>query len=338
MSPVFGRRSAEPKLAVVGYDLKFARLLTDTLAAEHGFSVRSVETGSLHAFPEDAVREAVAWADTVLVEWCGPYVPRVAAMLNRRQHLVVRLHRFELHRGFCDALAPDAVDVIVTVNDHYRGLLHERTGWPTEQIAVIANAIETADLARPKSLSSATTMGMLGVASRRKRIDLVLDVLDAVRVSDPRITLSLKGHRPETLKWVMDDPDERAYLDVVGPRLAARLADGSVSWEEHGPDVAEWFTGIGYILSTSDDESFHLAPAEGMASGSIPVIRDWPGAETVYDGSWIHESTDAMAASVLAIAADEALRAQRAEAAKSEVRRLDVSVIAAQWAGLLLGL
>ena len=66
-----------------------------------------------------------------------------------------------------------------------------------------------------------------------------------------------------------------------------------------------WLRRIGFVLSTSDDESFHVAPAEGMASGAVPVIRHWPGAETIYDTRWIRETPAEMAASIAALASPD---------------------------------
>ena len=63
------------------------------------------------------------------------------------------------------------------------------------------------------------------------------------------------------------------------------------------------------MLSTSDDESFHVAPAEGMASRAVPVVRHWPGAETIYDMRWIHRDPAEMAAAVLALAEEGDWRA-----------------------------
>ncbi|WP_051456756.1 hypothetical protein [Brochothrix campestris] len=51
--------------------------------------------------------------------------------------------------------------------------------------------------------------------------------------------------------------------------------------------MGEWFKKIGYTLSTSDNESFHLAPMEGMASGAFPCILNWEGAESIYPESSI---------------------------------------------------
>ena len=73
--------------------------------------------------------------------------------------------------------------------------------------------------------------------------------------------------------------------------------------------MAAWLRRVGFVLSTSDDESFHVAPAEGMASRAVPVIRHWPGAETIYDSRWIRETPAEMAAPVAAVDSDAAWRA-----------------------------
>ncbi len=69
--------------------------------------------------------------------------------------------------------------------------------------------------------------------------------------------------------------------------------------------MAAWLRRVGFVLSTSDDESFHVAPAEGMASRAVPVLRHWPGAETIYDTRWIHRTPADMARAIAALDEDE---------------------------------
>ena len=70
----------------------------------------------------------------------------------------------------------------------------------------------------------------------------------------------------------------------------------NVIFDQHGSDMEEWFRKIGYCLSTSDFESFHLAPMEGMASGSLPVVLHWKGAETIYPKEFLFEEEEQAAA------------------------------------------
>ncbi len=60
----------------------------------------------------------------------------------------------------------------------------------------------------------------------------------------------------------------------------------SVIFEPFGPDIDVWFRKIGFILSPSDDESFHLSIAEGMASGAIPIIRLREEVPGLYPGEY----------------------------------------------------
>ena len=45
---------------------------------------------------------------------------------------------------------------------------------------------------------------------------------------------------------------------------------------------SEMFNNIGYVLSLSDIESFHLAPAEGLVDFTLAFLLNWDGVEYVY--------------------------------------------------------
>ena len=55
--------------------------------------------------------------------------------------------------------------------------------------------------------------------------------------------------------------------------------NGHVYFDEWGTDVPQWFEKINYILSVSDYEGSHQAVAEGAASGAVPTILKWDGAD-----------------------------------------------------------
>jgi glycosyltransferase involved in cell wall biosynthesis len=140
---------------------------------------------------------------------------------------------------------------------------------------------------------------MIGIAPSRKRLDLALDVLEELRRDDPRFTLFVKSKLPWEYWWIWQKEEERAHYEKAFRRIRrSRSLSGGVVFDNYGRDVASWLRRIGFVLSTSDDESFHLAPAEGMASGAVPALLPWPGAETIYDPRWIHEDTSAMAAAI----------------------------------------
>lgn len=89
--------------------------------------------------------------------------------------------------------------------------------------------------------------------------------------------------------------------------------------------MATWLRRVGFVLSTSDDESFHLAPAECAASGGIPALLPWPGSDTIYDPHWIHDDPIAMAEAIHATVSQGrfAVESERARAEITSVYGLE---------------
>ena len=99
--------------------------------------------------------------------------------------------------------------------------------------------------------------------------------------------------------------------------------------------VAVWDRRIGFVLSTSDDESFHVAPVEGMASRAVPVVRHWPGAQTVYDARWICETPAEMAAAIAAYSSEDQWREAGELAHAQAAGSFEMNKVFATWYRLL---
>jgi hypothetical protein len=108
-----------------------------------------------------------------------------------------------------------------------------------------------------------------------------------------------------------------------------------VVFDRFGPDIGNFLRRVGFVLSTSDDESFHLSPAEGMASGAIPAIINWPGSETIYSSRWLHESVDEMAESIWQATTSGEWHKLAREAQDEARAAFSLPVVGAQWAGIL---
>lgn len=70
------------------------------------------------------------------------------------------------------------------------------------------------------------------------------------------------------------------------------------------------YNDMGYVLSLSDNEkpeSFHLAPAEGVCSGSIGMLLNWPGVEYIYSKDFIFENIEEMSKFILNVSNNESL-------------------------------
>ncbi|MDJ0498483.1 MAG: hypothetical protein QNJ89_11675 [Acidimicrobiia bacterium] len=324
------------RLGLIGYNLKFAKPIVADLLKNPHVAALIDEWRVFAAAPTAATDQVLAESDIVWCEWCGPNAVYASRHKTADQRLVVRLHRFELETEHWRGIDHEAVDTFVTVGDYYRNLVLERTEWPADKVVVIPNQIDDLQLARPKVPEARFTLGMLGASSSRKRLDLALDLIEQLSTADERFRLRIKTALPAEEKWVWDNPAERSYFADQLPRLERSPLAGVVTLDPYGTDIASWFRKIGFILSLSDDESFHLAPAEGMAATTVPVIRNWPGADSVYSSEWVFSDLGEMVDQILRTASDEGawIRAGRraaGQARSSFARR----AIVEQWDRLL---
>jgi glycosyltransferase involved in cell wall biosynthesis len=300
------------RVGVASHDLKFFTAILRHLRSLPDVDVRIDHWTGVSSHDLVASQAMLDWADVIICEWCGPNAVWYSQRKRPGQRLIVRLHRFELDRPWPAQVNIDLVDRVVCVSRSYAALARQVTGWPSSKIALIPNWVDDVALDRPKLEGAQFHLGFIGMAPLRKRLDRALDVLESLRAADPRYRLFVKTKLTWDYPSIWRRPEERQHVDLIMRRTqTSQLLRGSVVFDDFGPDVGSWLRRIGFILSTSDDESFHLAPAEGMASGAVPAILDWPGAESIYGSRWIHLSTDAMARSIAAIVEQGRWEAER---------------------------
>jgi glycosyltransferase involved in cell wall biosynthesis len=297
------------KVAVAGHDLKFITPLLNYLSQQPGLEVRTDHWISLGEHDEAASQRILDWADVVVCEWCGPNAIWYSHNKRKGTRLIIRLHRFELFARYPYRVMIKNVDQVVCVDKYYAQLTEEKTGWPAKKIVSVPNTVQVSQLDRPKLDGARFSLGLIGIVPSRKRLDLALDVLEELRRDDERYMLNIKSGMPWDHWWIWQKPEERGHYAAALHRIQrSPLLRGAVVFDQAGRDVPAWLRRIGFVLSTSDDESFHVAPVEGMVSGAVPVIRPWPGAETVYDTRWIHQTTADMAAAIAALDTEEKWR------------------------------
>jgi glycosyltransferase involved in cell wall biosynthesis len=327
-----------PRLRVVvaGHDLKFFTPLLSYLRLQPDLEVRLDQWAALGKHDPAASRELAAWADVVICEWCGPNAVWYSRHKRRGSRLLVRLHRFELASPYPGQLKIGAVNQVICVSKHYARLCRERTGWPDTKVVAVPNALDVAQLDRPKLDGARFHLGLVGMVPSRKRLDLALDVLEELRREDDSYLLFIKSGMPWEHWWVWQNPAEREhYADALRRVQRSPLLRGAVVFDDAGPDVAAWLRRVGFVLSTSDDESFHVAPAEGMASRAVPVLRHWPGAATIYDMRWIHRGPAEMATAVMALGDAGDWRAAGDDAHRQAASAFNLTRVSETWRALL---
>jgi glycosyltransferase involved in cell wall biosynthesis len=333
VAPAAGRPAL--RVVIAGHDLKFCTPLIGYFRLQPGIEVRVDQWASLGEHDEAVSRELADWADVVICEWCCPNAVWYSRHKRRDSRLLVHLHRFELYSHYPGQVKIGNVDQVICVSDHYARLTREHTGWPAAKVVTVPNPLDVSQLDRPKLDGAQFHLGMISIVPSRKRFDLALDVLEELRRHDDRYLLYVKSGMPWEHWWVWQNPAEREHYSAALRRVQrSPLLRDAVVFDDAGPDVAAWLRRVGFVLSTSDDESFHVAAAEGMASGAVPVIRHWPGAETIYDRRWISDTPAEMAALIASLAAPDDWRAA-GQAAREQATAFELGAVCRTWHRLL---
>jgi glycosyltransferase involved in cell wall biosynthesis len=325
------------RVVIAGHDLKFFTQLIQLFRLQSDLEVRIDQWAALGEHDESRSRELAEWADVIICEWCGPNAVWYSRHKRRSARLLVHLHRFELYAPYPGQVKIGNVDQVICVSDHYARLTREVTGWPASKIVTVPNPLDILQFDRPKLEGAQFNLGMISVGEMRKRFDLGLDVLEELRRDDDRYLLFVKSGMPWEHWWVWQHQEQRSHFSEAFRRVQrSPLLRDAVVFDDAGPDVPAWLRRIGFVLSTSDDESFHVSPAEGMASRAVPAIRHWPGAETIYDTRWIRESPAEMAASISALSSAQAWEDAR-QAAYQDVQPFELGTVADAWLRLIRG-
>lgn len=289
------------RLLVAGHDLKFATALI--AAAEAAGAAVETDLWTSHTeHDERASQELLDRADVVLCEWGLGNAVWYSRHVAPHQRLVVRVHAQELRRPYLSRIKKTAVDRFVFVGELIRHSAVVSHGVPADKAVVIPNGVDIEALRLPKTDTDVSRhLGLVGIVPQAKRLDLALDVLERVRQHDRAYRLFIKGKTPSDFPWMAHRPEEMAYYDDQFARIDAlnSSAPGTVTLDPHGDDMPDWFRKIGVALSVSDHESFHFTPADGAASGALPAILAWPGADLIYPHSWLSSDLDELAHRIL---------------------------------------
>lgn len=285
-----------------GHDLKF---LTDTINAyerDEKFRVL-IDNWENHTKHDVGNSERLLKeADIIFCEWGLDNVRWYSHNKLSGQRLVVRIHLQEnRRRQFLDKANKEAIDKYIFIAPYRYEEFVEMHDLPRRKAKMVFNTVDVEKFNKPKLPEAKWTLGFVGIVPWRKRFDKALDLFDLIWREDNRYKLRIKGKLPEDYPWMKVPPRDqelRSYEELY-ERIAQSPWSENVYFDGHGNDMPEWFQKIGYLVSTSDFEGSHQAVAEGMASGSTPLMLPWAGAETVYPKKYVFPNVEAMAQFVL---------------------------------------
>ncbi|WP_427018378.1 glycosyltransferase [Pseudarthrobacter sp. P1] len=331
------RRRKPTRVLLAGHDFKFAGELVDLLMQRADIELKFDRWPTLHTHNVKESEALLEWADVIVCEWAGPNAVWYSNNKRRRQKLIVRLHMFELNGLWLPAIDTTEIDTLVCVSDLYVERVRAVEGWESVNIKVIPNAVDAGDLARPKLDGSEFRLGMVGIVPIRKRLDRAVDLMEQLLELDERYTLHVRGRMPWEYDYEWKKPFQReAYTELFARIGADERLRNAIVFEPFGADMGSWLRKIGFVLSPSSDESFHLAPAEGMASGAVPVFWPRPGVEGIFGSRWLVQDTNDGANTVFKLSNDAAGMRHEVDAARDYAARFDTAAVAPQWLAEIL--
>ncbi|OLT17784.1 hypothetical protein BJF80_00125 [Serinicoccus sp. CUA-874] len=282
-----------------------------------------------------AVRDAVGAHDVVFCDWADRSAVWVTHACPPRVRVVLRLHGLDVLDPWLHLVRWDRVTEVV-VSAALRSLVEDLlAGLGAGDVVV--HTLPVLDplqgMTKEKRSDARRTLGMVGWGRMVKDPGWALDLLE--RLSGFRLVL-IGDPFPEQVP-----PPAREYARSVTERIAA-MGD-RVVLRGRTDDVAEELRDVGFILSSSLREGFHLGLLEGAASGAVPIVRDWPllarrgGARSVYPDSWVVEDLAGAVTRVVHHQDEETWCRERVEAQRLALTRFDPDRVADEIRDIVLG-
>lgn len=280
------------RLLVSGHDLKFIKSLIPYF--EKDYSVQIQELKEYNLFNQKEAKKIILGCDIIWCEWLLANAVWYSNHKYPHQTLVIRAHRFEITKNYGYQLNMEQVDKIITVSYFYYEEFISKFQIPRSKITVINNFVDTKQYTQNKIGKFQYNIAMIGAVPALKGLDKAVHLLIKLKQKDSRFKLYVAGKRPEQWpnSWNIEH-ERNYYLKIYDVIAKNNLKDDVIftGWI----DNKELLKKIGYVLSLSSLESFHLAPLEGMASNSIAFALPWPGIEYIYPENTIFGSLNEIA-------------------------------------------
>ncbi len=226
------------------------------------------ETRSFQQGSVGDMKRMLEWCDVAWFDWCDSLLIQATNHLPKLCPIICRLHSYEAFTEMPSQVDWSKVDNLVFVNESVKHLMTGRI--PSSVVCSIAhNAVDLKKFQIPAGKKYGKKIASVGYINYKKNPQLLLYCFKAIHDWDPEFELHIAGkHQDSRIELYMRDMAQKLGIDI----------------HYHGwiEDMPAFYQEMDYVISTSLFESFHLSIAEGMASGVIPLVHDWFGADNIY--------------------------------------------------------
>ncbi|MCB2186150.1 MAG: glycosyltransferase family 4 protein [Deltaproteobacteria bacterium] len=226
----------------------------------------------------------------IWIEWGHDLAAALTNQARERlagKRVFVRIHHFEVFTGLADRLDYRAVTDLIFVCRHFRDVFLARRPEVREQVPRIHVIPTGLDLARFgfRERTPGHNLAYVGYLNYKKAPMVLMHAFYALHRADPRFRLHVAGK-------FQDPPFEAACRWFLE---ANRLTD-AVTFYDWVADMPAWLADKHFLISTSLSESQGLGIMEAMATGCLPLVNHFPGAETIYNHRHLWRNLDELAA------------------------------------------
>jgi len=321
---------------IAGHDLKFIEEIIEKLRDDnYRVLIDSWQGHNNHKARKS--ERLLNQADIIICEWCLGNAVWYSKNKLVHQQLIVRFHRQEIETDYPAIMDIHAVDKMIFVSNTFLQKAREKFSWKiNDKFIVIGNYTISQDNDLQKVNNSKFNLGIVGIVPKMKRLDRALDILEEIRKKDKRFQLFIKGKTAKDFPWMKDRPDDTKYFKEQNERIASsKYLQGAVHFDGYDKDMPKWYQKIGFVLSVSDFESFHLTIADGASTGAITIIIKWEGSNEIYPESWSLENIDEAAKKILRLSRNKNSYTEEAKKCKAYVQKYSLDTIYNEWIELL---
>ncbi|MFH1893699.1 MAG: glycosyltransferase [Candidatus Zixiibacteriota bacterium] len=258
------------KIAFFATQDSFADGILAHLAA--GNEIKRFSSDSVHQ-----MAELMQWADLAWFEWCDQLLIQ-ATKLHKTCKIICRLHSYEAFTQMPAEVDWTKIDRLILVNQNVADVLNEFHNIVVKK-EIIHNGVDLNKFTIPNGKTFGKKICSLGYINYKKNPGLLLYCFKAIHDYDPEFEFFIAGRH--------QDPRIKIYFDHMIKRL-----DLPIHLQDWVEDVPAYLKDKDFVISTSLFESFHYSIAEGMASGLLPLVHAWPGAENVYPEEYLFNTPD----------------------------------------------
>ena len=329
-------KSYKQTILVAGHDLKFIEGIIEKLQNDN-YKVLIDQWKRHDKHSAYKSRKLLKQADIIICEWCLGNAVWYSHNKLSHQKLIVRFHRQEIETTYPEKIKLNTIDKMVFVGPHYLRKALKKYGWRQEdKFVLIGNYVLSDTMNLPKDQNAKFHLGIVGIVPKMKRLDRALDILKELRKKDTRFQLYIKGKTAKDFPWMKDRPEELEYYEKQDEHIGnSHYLKEAVHFDGFGKDMPIWYQKIGFILSVSDFESFHLTVADGASSGAIPIILKWEGSDEIYPKVWSLKSIDEAVNKILTLSKNDSKFAIEATQCQEYVQKFNLNNIYNEWSKLL---